>query len=276
MRENRAGTVLSTQKYWPYGAVRSGSLSQTDKLYTGQQEEPGDSALGLYNYKARFYSTVTGTFASADTSTKDGYNRFAYVRGNPATHNDPTGHGAPGIVPTAPGHPCTPDDSNDAYCHGWGASDPSCGGGSATPVPPDPATPTPTPEVPGPVPTQTPPGPPDSGGRGSGCFPKIVCRAVSSATKHVESGLGSAVGYVAGCNWKQIGGGIVLTLGGGGLVAIGLGGGAAILTVEGAAAPESGGATLLLTIHSVSLAGAVASVGVVAIGQGGALVYDAC
>ena len=43
------GTVLSTQKYWPYGAVRSGSLSQTDKLYTDQQVEPGDSALGQYN-----------------------------------------------------------------------------------------------------------------------------------------------------------------------------------------------------------------------------------
>ena len=165
------GNVLSTQKYWPYGAVRSGSVSQTDKLYTGQQEEPGDSALGLYNYKARFYSTVLGRFVSADTSTKDGYNRFAYVRGNPATYNDPTGHGAPGIVPTAPGHPCTPDDSNDAgdvcnvtyhapvsdpcdygctlrgidaYCHGWGASDPSCGGGGGAPV----AEPAPTPPCP--------------------------------------------------------------------------------------------------------------------------------
>ena len=60
------GVVVSTQKYWPYGATRSGAITQTDKLYTGQQQELGD-ALGLYNYKARMYSTVTGRFVSADT-----------------------------------------------------------------------------------------------------------------------------------------------------------------------------------------------------------------
>lgn len=38
--------------------ARAGGVAQTDKLYTRQQIEPGDAALGLYNYKARFYSTV--------------------------------------------------------------------------------------------------------------------------------------------------------------------------------------------------------------------------
>jgi RHS repeat-associated protein len=85
------GAVLSTQKYWPYGAVRSGSLSQTDKLYTGQQIEPGDSALGLYNYKARFYSTTLGRFVSADTKATDGLNRYSYVGDNPIAAVDPTG-----------------------------------------------------------------------------------------------------------------------------------------------------------------------------------------
>ena len=56
----------SEAKYWPYGATRSGAITQTDKLYTGQQQEAGDDAMGLYNYKARFYSTVTGRFVSAD------------------------------------------------------------------------------------------------------------------------------------------------------------------------------------------------------------------
>ena len=41
--------AVTRQQYWPYGAVRSGGVTQTDKLYTGQQTEPGDSALGLYN-----------------------------------------------------------------------------------------------------------------------------------------------------------------------------------------------------------------------------------
>ena len=85
------GTVVASQRYWPFGATRSGSITQTDKLYTGQRQEPGDSALGLYNYKARFYSTTLGRFASAD-SVGDGLNRYAYVRGNPLSANDPSGH----------------------------------------------------------------------------------------------------------------------------------------------------------------------------------------
>ncbi len=87
-----SGAVVASQKYWPYGATRtaSGTLP-TDKQYTGQQVEPGDSALGLYNYKARFYSTTLGRFVSADSVTKDGLNRYTYVRNNPVRHSDPSG-----------------------------------------------------------------------------------------------------------------------------------------------------------------------------------------
>ena len=83
--------------YWPYGATRSGGVSQTDKLYTGQQVEPGDSALGLYNYKARFYSTVLGRFASPDSMSNDGLNRYTYVRNNPLRWIDPSGYCVPGV-----------------------------------------------------------------------------------------------------------------------------------------------------------------------------------
>jgi hypothetical protein len=70
-----SGNLISTQKYWPYGALRYavGSLA-TDKLYTGQQQEAtgalqdATNALGTYFYHARFYSTVTGRFVSADLS----------------------------------------------------------------------------------------------------------------------------------------------------------------------------------------------------------------
>ncbi len=89
-----AGAVISEMAYWPYGATRSGGITQTDKRYTGQQEEPGDAALGLYNYKARFYSTTLGRFVSADPvqgSSAGGMNRFSYALNNPLVYRDPTG-----------------------------------------------------------------------------------------------------------------------------------------------------------------------------------------
>jgi len=63
--------------------VRSGAVAVTDKQFTGQQQEPGDAALGLYYYHARFYSTTVGRFASADTMSADGPNRYTYVADNP-------------------------------------------------------------------------------------------------------------------------------------------------------------------------------------------------
>jgi RHS repeat-associated protein len=83
----------------------------TDKQYTGQQVEPGDP-LGLYNYRARMYSTVTGRFTSADTWTGDGLNRYTYTRNNPLAYRDATGHG----VTNADGTSCPPtrpDCEND-------------------------------------------------------------------------------------------------------------------------------------------------------------------
>jgi len=90
-----AGAVVAQQRYWPYGATRSGGVTQTDKLYTGQQEEPGD-ALGLYNYRARFYSTTIGRFVSGDPVVADAYdpqawNAYTYVRNNPLRYVDPEG-----------------------------------------------------------------------------------------------------------------------------------------------------------------------------------------
>ncbi len=89
-----SGNVVLNSKttYWPYGAVRStSSITQTDRLFTGQQQEPPASdVLGLYDFKARFYSTLTGRFVSADTV--GGLNRYAYAGNSPAVFNDPTGH----------------------------------------------------------------------------------------------------------------------------------------------------------------------------------------
>jgi RHS repeat-associated protein len=100
-----SGSLVSgtAMKYWPYGATRSGSITETDKLYTGQQQEAGDAALGLYNYKARFYSTTLGRFVSADT-VADGLNRYAYVHDNPLRYADPSGLSA--VVACGWDHDC--------------------------------------------------------------------------------------------------------------------------------------------------------------------------
>jgi RHS repeat-associated protein len=94
------GGVVSEVKYWPYGGMRSGGITETDKLYTGQQIEPSTTGLGLYNYGARFYSTTLGRFLSVDPVVPEVYNPqdwngYAYVRNNPMRYIDPTG-----MVPT--------------------------------------------------------------------------------------------------------------------------------------------------------------------------------
>jgi RHS repeat-associated protein len=105
-------------KYYPYGSLRSGSITLTDKparrggKFTGQQEE--GTAFGLYDYGARFYSTTLGRFISADPlvagnytltanlmlrvtltshvpETLQSFDRYAYVVNNPLTYVDPAG-----------------------------------------------------------------------------------------------------------------------------------------------------------------------------------------
>jgi RHS repeat-associated protein len=92
-----AGATVSELDYWPYGGSRSGSITSTDRKFTSQREEPGDATLGLYNYKARFYSTVIGRFVSADPLAKDSLNRYSYVLNNPLRYTDPTGRCVGGL-----------------------------------------------------------------------------------------------------------------------------------------------------------------------------------
>ena len=64
---NASGTILGTQRYYPFGETRltTGTI-YTDKLFTEQREmrrpEPVEGAgLGIYNYQARF---LAGLFRS--------------------------------------------------------------------------------------------------------------------------------------------------------------------------------------------------------------------
>ncbi len=94
---NSSGSIVDDIKYWPFGTIRSGTATTTDKLFTGQRQEATvDPAMGLYDYNARFYSTTLGRFVSADSivpgTTTTGFNRYAYANNNPLLYVDPSGH----------------------------------------------------------------------------------------------------------------------------------------------------------------------------------------
>ncbi|MDW8101236.1 MAG: RHS repeat-associated core domain-containing protein, partial [Anaerolineae bacterium] len=66
----------------------------TDRRCTGQR---WDSALGLYDYRARYDHPGLGRFISADPLVPEpgrpqALNRYAYVYNNPVRYTDPSGH----------------------------------------------------------------------------------------------------------------------------------------------------------------------------------------
>jgi RHS repeat-associated protein len=89
---SESGTVLRKQSYMPYGEDRAVNPNNFDPKYQFNFKEK--EASGFYDYGARLYNPATGRWLSADTSTDDGLNRYAYVRNNPLLYVDPTGHQA--------------------------------------------------------------------------------------------------------------------------------------------------------------------------------------
>ena len=98
------GAIVQNRRYNPYGSTRwgMGMSWYTDKNFTGQQEE--GTALGLYDYGARFYSAKLGRFLSPDPlvvapGDPQMLDRYAYVRNNPLRYTDPTGLGLEELTP---------------------------------------------------------------------------------------------------------------------------------------------------------------------------------
>ncbi len=84
---NTTGASTATYTYGPYGEPNTTGGFRF--RYTGQQLI---GELGLYYYKARFYSPTLGRFLQTDSiGYKDDQNLYAYVGSNSVNRTDPSG-----------------------------------------------------------------------------------------------------------------------------------------------------------------------------------------
>jgi RHS repeat-associated protein len=86
---NTLGAPILTREYDPYGNQLQGATS-SGFAFTGRE---WDAEVGLYFYRARYYSPVLGRFISEDPIRwRLGHvNPYPYVDGNPGRYVDPTG-----------------------------------------------------------------------------------------------------------------------------------------------------------------------------------------
>jgi RHS repeat-associated protein len=92
--------IVSSQRYYPYGATRGPDAVDTPYQYTGQRHE---ADLGLYYYRARWYDPSLGRFIQPDTIVPEpgnpqAHNRYTYVYNNPFRYADPSGNNPEAIA----------------------------------------------------------------------------------------------------------------------------------------------------------------------------------
>jgi large repetitive protein len=84
------GNVVASYEYLTFGAlsnINEPSPGFLPYLYTGQEF---DSEIGLYNYRARFYSAAIGRFIATDPG-RQYFSPYIYASNNPVLFIDPTG-----------------------------------------------------------------------------------------------------------------------------------------------------------------------------------------
>jgi RHS repeat-associated protein len=96
---NSSGAFVSEVRYLPFGQDRyTSGTTPTTYRFTGQRQEVGlGGPGGLYFYNARWYDSLVGRFASADTivpgaGNPQNLNRYSYSLSNPLKYTDPSGH----------------------------------------------------------------------------------------------------------------------------------------------------------------------------------------
>jgi RHS repeat-associated protein len=87
---DQSGNLATQYSYSPYGQVsKTGTSSSNYFTYTGRE----DDSIGLYYYRARYYSPDLKRFTAEDPIGFGGgqSNLYAYVGGNPISFGDPSG-----------------------------------------------------------------------------------------------------------------------------------------------------------------------------------------
>jgi len=89
---NAAGTIINTIEYDSFGRILSQTNASAGDRFTFTGRE-WDSEVGMYYYRARFYDSATGRFASQDPIgfVAGDSNLYRYVGNNPTDYVDPSG-----------------------------------------------------------------------------------------------------------------------------------------------------------------------------------------
>jgi RHS repeat-associated protein len=95
------GKVVTRTEYLPYGEtwIQEGEARNRPKFNSQEL----DAETNFYFYNARYYDPEICRFVTADNVIDgeydtQGWNRFAYCRGNPIAYKDPTGHEVSGEI----------------------------------------------------------------------------------------------------------------------------------------------------------------------------------